>query len=99
MRTVFKLFIQCSVLNEFSVESRPKLFKLELGSGGGGGGDVTLAPLTFFVLMSETSVLLGPFFNHDKTKLRTKLTWLLRMNLETIRIPPSIMLPVLSFSV
>ena len=38
MRTVFKLFIQYSVLNEFSVESRPKLFKLELGSGGGGGG-------------------------------------------------------------
>ena len=76
--------------NELSIESRPKIFNWnKLGAGRGG---VHLQH--FLILMSETSVLLGPF-NH-KTKFRTKLTCLLRMNLETSRIPP--VLPVLMFN-
>ena len=65
----------------------------------GGRDEVTLAIFIFLMLNVRKLCLLGVPFNHDKTKFRTKLTCMLRMNLETSRIPPSIMLPVLSFSV
>ena len=58
----------------------------------------TLATFIFLMLMSENSICWVPL-NHDKTKFRTKLTCLLRVNWEISRIPPSIMLLVLSFSV
>ena len=60
--------------NEFAVESRPKIL-IEISWGGGGGGtgrgSVTLETFIFLMLMSETSVLLVPFYD-DKTKFRTK---------------------------
>ena len=83
----------------FQLNQNLKFFNWNKFRGGGEGGVHSGATLaTFIILMSETSVCWVPF-NHDKAKLRTKLTCLLRMNLETRKIPPSIMLPVLSFSV
>ena len=64
----------------------------------GEGKECTLAKFIFLILISETSVLLDPF-NHDQKKFKTKLICLLQMDMETSRIPPPIMLPVLSFNV
>ena len=93
--------------NEFSVESRPKIFNSNnfffcvcvcvcvCVWGGGGGG----LHLQHFYFLCQKPLFCWIPFNHDQIKCRTKLTSLVRMNLETSIIPPSIMLPVLSFSV
>ena len=67
--------------------------------GGGGGRGGRALHLQHLYFLSQKPVFCWVPFNHDKTKFRTKLTYLLRVNLETSTIPPSIRLPVLSFSV
>ena len=85
--------------NEFSVESIFNWNKFDGGGWGrgGGGGGYTCNIYIFYVNVRKLCLLVP--FNNDETKFRTKLTGLLQMNFKTSRIPPSIMLSVLSFSV
>ena len=75
-----------------------KVFYLsKFGGEGGGEGGYTYNIYISYVNFRSLCFRWVPF-NHDKTKFRTKLICLLRMNIASSRIPPSVMLPVLSVS-